>query len=250
MSASLRPIRLGVIYPGPPCAVDEYIQYPARAALTVELFIESTQAADSHAVADLLDAGDFERLIEGGRRLAASRPDVILWACTSASFVFGADGARRQSKAIAGATGVSTTSTSLAFVAALECLGASRVAVLGPYPVDLVAIFLDFLADNGVDVVSHTAMGSPGGSYSAGLTGSDFAAALDRLDLDDVDAVLLPDTAAFGLAAAPALEIQARRPVLAANQVGLWHALRLAGAQHSEPLFGVLADTCLTRLSG
>ena len=52
--------------------------------------------------------------------LAASHPlDSLMWACTSGSFVFGWEGAHRQVEALAEATGLPTSSTSLAFVSRL-----------------------------------------------------------------------------------------------------------------------------------
>ena len=236
---------IGVLYPGRPCAVGEYDDFPNQASFPVELFTEFIEAPDSHVVADLFTTGEFDRLAEGGRRLLDRRPDVVLWACTSGSFVYGKEGARDQVQAIADATGVVTTSTSLAFVAALESLGWRKVAVLGPYPPDLLAYFETFLGDNGIDVVSITAMDSPTGTHSASLGLDEFSVALGRLVLDDVDCVLLPDTAAFGLAVASALSEAAQRPVLAANPVSLWHATRMVGVCSREPLFGVLADAQL-----
>ena len=51
---------------------------------------------DAHRVNALLDLGSDERLAEGAARLAVEKPDAVMWACTSGSFVFGPDGARDQ----------------------------------------------------------------------------------------------------------------------------------------------------------
>lgn len=238
-------VRIGVLYPGEASAADEYETFVKRASFPIELHTVFTEAADTHEVSDLFETGEFDRLVDGGRRLMDFAPDVVLWACTSGSFVYGAQGARDQARAIADATGLPATSTSLAFAAALQTLEFCKVAVLGPYPPDLLAYFETFLAGHDIEIASITAMGSAGGTASSALGLAEFEAALGRLTLDGVDCVLLPDTAAFGFAVAEPLSEIAQRPVLAANPVSLWHATRLAGVEAYEPSFGVLAGAAL-----
>ena len=54
--------------------------------------------------------------------------DALMWACTSASFVYGHEGVRRQAEQLAAAAGVPAASTSQAFVAALAALRSSAHA--------------------------------------------------------------------------------------------------------------------------
>lgn len=161
--------RIGILYPEPPCAIEEYDAFAREASFPVEVSVEFTPSVDSHEVSDLLDTGDFGRLIEGARCLLPFRPDVVLWACTSGSFVYGAEGAPEQLRAIAEATGVPATSTSLAFVAALRALAFRRVALLAPYPPALTAHFERLLAAHGVASSSVISMGSPGACRLAGV---------------------------------------------------------------------------------
>src|SRR5258708_20682032 len=114
---------------------------------------------DARGVDALLGLGGAERLAEGATQLAAEKPDAVMWACTSGSFVFGPDGARDQASGVAVAAGVPASSTSIAFVDAVRHLGVRRVAVAASYPDDVAQHFVRFLTAGGVEVV---AMGSHG----------------------------------------------------------------------------------------
>ncbi len=94
--------------------------------------VHTSVGEDAHRVDALLDLGGHERLAEG-RGLTAHPLDSLMWACTSGSFVFGWDGARRQVEALADTTGLPTSSTSLAFVSACQAIGLTRVSIAASY---------------------------------------------------------------------------------------------------------------------
>jgi maleate cis-trans isomerase len=58
----------------------------------------------------------------------------------------------------------------------------------------------------------------------------------------EAEAFLLPDTALHSLPLLEPLAAVLRKPVLSANQVTIWQALRLTGARLRDPRLGVLAD--------
>ena len=89
----------------------------------------------------------------GAEELRPHNVEVCLWACTSASFAFGVEGAQRQAQDLVDALGVPASSTSLAFLSASKALGLKRVAVAATYPEELSNAFRAFLATDGLDVV-------------------------------------------------------------------------------------------------
>jgi maleate cis-trans isomerase len=188
---------------------------------------------DAHQVDALLDLGSDERL-------ADEKPDAVMWACTSGSFVFGPDGARDQVSAVATAAGVPASSTSIAFVDALRHLGIHRVAVAASYPEDVARHFVGFLTAGGVDVV---AMGSHG-IYTAAevdtLEPDQVVVMVTAADHPDAEAVLVPDTAMHTVAIVDKLEATIGKPVLTANQVTVWKGLELLGPVPPLPGLGVL----------
>jgi maleate cis-trans isomerase len=203
--------------------------------------VHTSVGEDAHRVDALLDLGGHERLVEGAGSLAAAhRLDSLMWACTSGSFVFGWEGAHEQVEQLAEATGLPTSSTSLAFVSACRALGLSRVSIAASYPEDVAAHFRTFLRRGGVEV---TSMGSHD-IYTAaevGTLGRDQVVAMvTGADRTDAEAVLVPDTAMHSLAWLPDLEAAAGVPVLTANQVTIFEGLRLVGPVPELPELGAL----------
>ena len=135
-------VTVGLLYPGH-SAEDDFPALEARIDGAVRLPVVITSVGeDAHRVDALLDLGSDERLAEGAARLADEKPDAVMWACTSGSFVFGREGARDQVSAVATAAGVPASSTSIAFVDALRHLGIRRVAVAASYPDDVAQHFV------------------------------------------------------------------------------------------------------------
>lgn len=221
---------VGLLYPGH-SAEDDFPALQERWQDEIRLpLVHTSVGEDAHRVDALLDLGGPDRLAEGARTLLAEhRPDAILWACTSGSFVFGWEGAQQQVDRLAEVTGLPTSSTSLAFVNAARNLGLTRVCVAASYPQDVAEHFVAFLERGGIEV---TSMGSHGIVTAAevGTLGRDEVAAIVAgADRAGAQAVLVPDTAMHSLAWLDALEEVAGMPVLTANQVTVWEGLRLLG---------------------
>ena len=184
---------------------------------------------DAHRVDALLDTGGEDVLTEGAHRAAALGVDATVWACTSGSFVYGRDGARRQVEWVRRASGTPASSTSWAFVHALAGLRVSRVTLAATYPEEVSRRFAAFLTAAGIDVVSLNSHGI--------IT----AAEVSRLDPNEVvgfvtsnghpraGAVLVPDTALHSAHLVEPLEALLGKAVLTADQVSVWEGLRLAG---------------------
>ncbi|GJJ18982.1 maleate cis-trans isomerase family protein [Mycolicibacterium mageritense] len=231
---------VGILYPGH-SAEDDFGALEARVSATVRLPVAITSVGeDAHRVDALLDLGRTERLADGVARLGPARPDSMMWACTSGSFVFGRAGAQKQAADVAEAAGVPASSTSIAFVDALQHLDIHRVAVAASYPRDVADHFVEFLTGGGVDVVS---MGSQGIVTAAevGLLGQDQVIAMVcAADHPDADALLVPDTAMHTLGFIDELESAVGKPVLTANQVTVWKGLQLLGPVPPIPGLGRL----------
>ena len=235
---------VGMLYPGYG-AEDDFPALEGRlraAGHDVSLpLVHTSVGEDAHRVDALLDLGGQERLAEGARALAeAHRLDSLMWACTSGSFVFGWEGAHDQVEALADATGLPTSSTSLAFVSACQALGLTRVSIAASYPEDVADHFRTFLRRGGIEV---TAMGSHD-IYTAAEVGTldrdRVVAMVSGANPAGAEAVLVPDTAMHSLAWLPDLEAAAGMPVLTANQVTVFEGLRLAGSVPELPQLGTL----------
>jgi maleate cis-trans isomerase len=235
---------VGLLYPGYGAEDDfpalERRLTAAGADLSLPL-VHTSVGEDAHRVDALLDLGGHDRLVEGARTLQAThRLDSLIWACTSGSFVFGWDGAHQQVAQLADATGLPTSSTSLAFVEACRAIGVTRVSVAASYPDEVAQHFRAFLQHAGIEV---TAIGSHD-IYTAAEVGTlgrdEVVAMVTGSDRSGAEAVLVPDTAMHSLAWLPDLEEAAGMPVLTANQVTVFEGLRIAGSVPVLPDLGTL----------
>ncbi|WP_433679773.1 maleate cis-trans isomerase family protein [Nocardia sp. CA-119907] len=228
---------VGFIYPDH-AAEDDYPL--AAAVLGTRLPVAHIYGTDLHAIAELLDLGSPDKLRHGAELLAPERPAAVVWACTSGSFVYGPQGARDQVRALAAAAGVPASSTSLAFVAAARALGVRRVAVAASYPDEVARLFVDFLADAGIEVVAQSSAGIDTAAEVGTLTAAQVRELTLANDHPDAQALLIPDTAMHTIAVLPELEAALGKTVLTANQVTIWEGLRLIGEVPTAAVLGSL----------
>jgi maleate cis-trans isomerase len=231
---------LGFLYPGH-SAEDDYprIEQLLGSDIRVDL-VHTDIGEDAHRVDALRRLGAPERLAAGVEQLRLAGAEAVVWACTSGGFVHGWQGAHEQVRALARSAGMPASSTSFGFVHAAKEIGAARVAVGATYPDDIAGLFAEFLRAGGVEV---TALRGSGVVTAAevGTWGEAQVLALARdADTPDADAVLLPDTALHTAAHLPALEEALGKPVLTANQVTVWEALRLTDRRVNAPSLGAL----------
>ena len=225
---------IGFLYPGH-AAEDDYPRIEKMLGGAHRLVVEHTYGEDLHAVDALLALGSEDTLAEGGARLARHQPDVVLWACTSGSFVFGWEGAEDQARKLSAAAGVPASSTSFAFVHAARALGVRRVAVAASYPDEVAQRFVEFLGRGGLEVLSM----SSAGIVTAAEVGELPDEAVHRIGRAQRQPGRgSPAHPGHGHAhgrpgRAPGTRLG--KPVLTANQVTVWEGLVLASAPRSAP---------------
>ncbi len=220
--------RIGILYPFH-SAEDDYPRMAPMVHPRVEMeVVHTTIAEDAHREDACLATGDVDRLLEGARELAPKKVDAAMWACTSGSFVYGLEGARNQVRPVADYLGVQVSSTSLAFVSALHYLGIRRVAVAASYPRDVTLLLKQFLSDAGVETVHLDCLDIVTGVEVALLNKEQVTRFVCGNDHADAEAIVVPDTAMHSAGWVADLETAVGgKPVLTANQVTLWQALRL-----------------------
>lgn len=219
---------VGLLYPGH-SAEDDYPRIAVLLDSDIRLPLFHTDIGeDAHREEALIAMGSAERLAAGVEELRLAGAESLVWACTSGSFIRGWDGAQEQIRQFAKTAGLPASSTSFAFVHAVQALGAARVAVAATYPEDVTAAFTDFLGAAGVAVTSATASGAVTAA-EVGTWGREEVLELARAGNDPrAEAVLMPDTALHTAAHLAELEEVLGKPVLTANQVTVWEGLRLA----------------------
>lgn len=233
-------VTIGMLYPGYG-AEDDYSYMEELLGEGVSLpLVHTSVGVDAHEVQALLDLGKSERLLEGAEALCAVKPDAVMWACTSGSFVFGWEGARQQALEVQEALEVPASSTSLAFVDAVRALGLDSVAVAATYPEDVSRHFVELLSRGGIEVTQLVSHDIPTAALAGELDREGVLDLARSNDSPEAQAILIPDTALHSARWINELEAALGKPVLTANQVTVWQGLRLAGALHPCDALGYL----------
>ena len=164
------------------------------------------------------------------------RPDVYGFACTGSSYLVGAE---REAAIVAAAEarlGCPFVTAAQAILNALEAIGVVRIALLAPYPADIVDAGVAFWRAAGLSVVQVMTidLDSQDTRRIYGLRSADALAALEEGVSDEAGALLMSGTGMPTLAAlAPAAD-RLGRPVLSSNYCLAW-ALRRALGEDASP---------------
>jgi maleate isomerase len=173
------------------------------------------------------------------RLLADARVDRIVFHCTGVTTFSSEIGERIRSE-IESLTGIPTSVTSDAIVAALNALQARRVALLTPY-VELVhEREKAFLKGRGIDIVLDKALGLNTNTEMGALEPAFLARFVHDNTAAAADAYFLSCTALRSAGVIAKLEAELGRPVITSNQAAVWYALASAGVQGEPAAFGRL----------
>lgn len=161
------------------------------------------------------------------RSVVAGRARVVAYACTSASFVSGRGGEAVLRETITGAGAQEAITTSGAIIEALAALGARRVAVATPYLPELSALLDRFLAEWGIEVTVHMALGLDRAIWE--VSSARIAALVREVDRPEADAIVLSCTNLPSYELIAPLEEELGKPIVTANQATMWAALGRMG---------------------
>jgi maleate isomerase len=150
----------------------------------------------------------------------------VLYACTACSFVGGLAGERALCDALLAVGVPDAVTTSGAVLEALRAVGSRRVAVVHPYAQSVGARLDAFLTEAGIDVVA-----SRGWQRAIRAAHADYRAVAELAvagDAPDADALFISCTALPTYDLIAPLEARLGKPVITANQAGMWALLRRA----------------------
>ena len=162
---------------------------------------------------------------------------VVASACTGASYLIGAEAEDALFAQLSQDFGMPVTNSALAVIAAMQALGAHRLALVSPYPEWLTAHSRAYWENRGLAVRQVVQLSSDAGAFHPiyALQGDAAVQGIAGVSAE-VDAVLLLGT---GLPTLPALAQRPRsaggQPVLSCNLVLMWHALELMQGHGAAP---------------
>lgn len=173
-----------------------------------------------------------ELAIRGAQDLVRLKPEIILYACTSGSFVEGEGSEEEIADRIQQATGIRALTTSSAVIRALKHLGVRTVFMVTPYPQDINELEVDFLRFNDIDVIGYDSFHCDEKRPISSVSSEEVAELVlqHRDEISRADAVFVSCTNLLSFDHIERLERELDRPVVSSNLASLWAALTSIGA--------------------
>ena len=167
--------------------------------------------------------------------------DVVAFGCTSATMVLGEAAVFAEIRK--SRPGIACTTPVTAAIAALEALGARRIALLTPYAPEINASLAAYFMERGVNVVVTATFDRRDDREAARISVASISAAVEQIaTAGDVDAVFVSCTSLRVAQSIAALEERLGISVTSSNHAMAWHCLRLAGVKEAMPHAGRLFE--------
>ncbi|MES2451142.1 MAG: hypothetical protein V4610_11300 [Pseudomonadota bacterium] len=206
-------IAIGTPQANPTVESEFAILLPPAVSLTVTRLTSTAPAATDRLREYLLGLADSLAMFD------TFRPDAFGFACTASSYLVDAAQVRSVIAACEDRLGYAIVTAADAVDRALRHIGARRIALLSPYPAPLAEAATEYWRGRGYDLAVVAAAGDLApdadtrGIYALGSDAA--AAALARIDLAGVDAVLLSGTGMPSLPLIAAAPVSV--PILSSN---------------------------------
>jgi maleate isomerase len=211
---------------------------PKRVSLLVT---RTPQLGLPSTVAMAESISDESTIRNATRELLTTEPAAVVYLCTSGSFVRGVSGERHMHRVMAESGAPATVTTAGALVHACNALGVRRIALATPYLDSVTDRLTGFLDDSDVEVVASLGLGRAERIWQVSEQHvRDLVLAADHRDADAVF-ISCTNLRTYGLIRE--LEAELGKPVLTANQVSIWAALRAAGIKQPDIKQRLFLDT-------
>jgi len=178
--------------------------------------------------------------LESARLLKDADVELILYGCTSGSFIGGKDYEKELEAKIEDEVNVPVVSTSTAVVEALKILDAQSLLVITPYTEEINGREKDFLEANGFEVLDMRGLGIEDNLTIGRLEPHEAYRLAKASFIEEADAVFISCTNLRTFEVIGPLEEDLGLPVVTSNQASLWLALREMDVMEKIPELGRL----------
>lgn len=176
------------------------------------------------------------------RQLATCDCEVVIYMCTSGSFMNGNKGDEAIRRRLTELTGKPSMSTSQAVITAMNRLKLKRVVLLNPYDEDLTQREIRWLGENGVEVVDCHFSAIADNLERGAQSPERLFDLAEGLQWREADGIFLSCGNVPYLEIIPQLEQHTGRPVVASSAATTWMALRMVGVHEPIEGFGQLLE--------
>ena len=175
------------------------------------------------------------------RQLATTSPDVVLYMCTTGSFMEGREGDEEIKRTLGRIIpGAKVTTTSEAVVDAMAALNMKSVAMLTPYDEETTHREVAFLESHGIacpeykfrDIYENLDRGS--------IMPEESMSNASEFDVSALDGIFLSCGNVRSVEILDEFESTSGKPVVSSAQASIWKAIRLAGISESVAGYGSL----------
>lgn len=178
--------------------------------------------------------------VESARLLRDAQVDVILYGCTSGSFIGGVDFEKEIEEKIEREVNTSVITTSSAVTEALRILDAQQIIVITPYTNDINQREREFLESNEFEVLDIRGIGIVENTKIGKLEAYEAYRMAKAMFMDEADAIFISCTNFRTFEIIEPLEQDLGIPVVTSNQASLWLALRELDVTEKIPWLGKL----------
>ncbi|WP_206613669.1 maleate cis-trans isomerase family protein [Mycolicibacterium elephantis] len=200
----------------------------------VSLYVTRLRYAPLPVTVDMaVHVSDADNVVAGAANVLAVSPIVTAYACTAGSFVKGMAGEAALVAAMQAAGAPAAVTTSGSMLAALKHLGVHRVATVTPYTADLTIGLTSYLMEAGLEVVATSGLGLTSKIWAVPYEQT--AELVRSTNVAEAEAIVISCTNLPTYDLIAPLEAELQKPVVTANQVTMWAALRVAGRKAVGP---------------
>mgnify|MGYP000844142173 FL=1 len=213
--------------------------------LKVTLGLEGVIGCPTRLLLNGTDATGLTSMNEGidlaAEQLATIDLDVIVYMCTSGSFMDGQDGNQSIKDRLSRITGCpNVTTTSESVVEAMSTLGIKRSTMLTPYNEDISSREVDFLASQGVHIIDYKFRDVEDNLDRGSLLPEESFHYASQLNFKEADGTFLSCANVRAIEIIDSLEAHTNKPVVTSAQATIWKALRMSGVDSPISGYGTL----------
>lgn len=218
--------RIGILVPPPNTTLESELPRYAPSGVTFHWNRVARSTADVTVESLSEMAGNC---VGAAETLSLSGVSMLVFACTSGSFIHGYGWDEELNRRLTEATGRPAITTSTAVVQALAAVGGSSISLATPYLEEITGLERKFLQENGFDVVSTRSLGLRD-SNEIGMVSAETVARLGRGAYQrGCDVLFLSCTNLPTLDIIDELEMDLGVTVVSSNQATLWCCQRMTG---------------------
>ena len=174
---------------------------------------------------------------KSARLIMDVEPHLIVYGCTSGSFLWGKGSDEKLERKIASISGVPTLTTAHAVVEALKSLGADTLVVYTPYIEKINQIEKKFFEDNGFSVLSIHGMNIVKDIEIGKLDPQQVYKFVVEHDEPKAGTLFISCTNLKTLDIIPKLRKELGKPVVSSNLATLWTVCKRLGGREKQEIF-------------